>query len=319
MLRYILRRLVQAVFTLSGVMLLTFVLFNVIAGDIASQYLGPKATAEQKKEFLQHYDLDLPVIWNASKNLAWHEHVTKTLFMRHVTDSITFRGKSFVTNQTLLDVISSRGRYSLALTVPLLALGFLGAMVISCVVAYYRGKWIDHAGVFISVLGMCIPLLAYMIIGQYIAFLLKPSAAYGLRFKTNIYVPVLIAMIAGIGQSVRFYRTVILNEIHQDYVRTARAKGVPLPSILFKHVLRNCMLPILTNVVLSVPFLILGSLLLERFFGIPGLGDLMITSISRRDVPIISGLTFLTAIVYIIGLLVTDILYAVFDPRIRLQ
>jgi len=130
---------------------------------------------------------------------------------------------------------------------------------------------------------------------------------------------VTIAVVAGLGGSVRFYRTVILDEVNRDYVRTARAKGVPLYGILFRHVLKNCMLPILTSLVVSIPFLILGSLLLEQFFGIPGLGSLMITSVSDRDVPIISGLTFLTALVFIIGLLITDVLYAVFDPRIRLR
>jgi peptide/nickel transport system permease protein len=158
-----------------------------------------------------------------------------------------------------------------------------------------------------------------MIVGQYIAFAIAPDIAYGVEPRTNIYVPVIIATVAGLGGAVRFYRTVILNEINQDYVRTARAKGVPLPSILFRHVLKNCMLPILTNLVLSIPFLILGSLLLESFFGIPGLGDLMVSSIRSRDVPIINGLTFLTALIYTLGLLLTDILYAVFDPRIRLQ
>mgnify|MGYP006311438561 FL=1 len=130
--------------------------------------------------------------------------------------------------------------------------------------------------------------------------------------------PVLISVVAGTGVSVRFYRTVILDEINKDYVRTAQAKGVPLPTILFKHVLRNCMLPILTNLITMIPFLIMGSLLLERFFGIPGLGDLMLTSITSRDVPIITGLTFLTAVLYVLSLLATDILYALFDPRIRL-
>ena len=147
-------------------------------------------------------------------------------------------------------------------------------MVVSCFVAYYRGTWLDHFGVFISVLGMCIPFLAYMIIGQCIMFYIYPPSAYGLASKANIYVPIGIAVFAGLGGGVRFYRTIILNEIQQDYVRTARAKGVPLPGILFKHVLKNCMLPILTNLVMAIPFLIMGSLLLERFFGIPGLGDL---------------------------------------------
>lgn len=166
---------------------------------------------------------------------------------------------------------------------------------------------------------MCVPYLAYMIFGQMLMFRLYPSAAWGIERISNIYLPIGIAVLAGLGGSVRFYRTVILNEIHQDYVRTARAKGVPLPGILFKHVLKNCMLPILTELVMVIPFLILGNLLLESFFGIHGLGDMMITSVNNRDIPIISALTFWTAVLYIFALLVTDILYAVFDPRIRLR
>jgi peptide/nickel transport system permease protein len=129
----------------------------------------------------------------------------------------------------------------------------------------------------------------------------------------------MISVIAGLGWSVRFYRVVILNEVNRDYVRTALAKGVPLGGVLFKHVLKNCMLPILTNVISEIPFLIMGALLLEKFFGIPGLGDLFLTSITSRDVPIITGLTYFTTILYVISLLVTDVLYAVFDPRIRLR
>jgi peptide/nickel transport system permease protein len=200
-----------------------------------------------------------------------------------------------------------------------MALGWFFAMIIASIVAYYRGGLIDKFGVFLSVLGMCIPYLVYMIAGQAIVFLIAPKAAWGLSNIANIYVPITIAIIAGLGYNVRFYRTVILDQVHQDYVRTARAKGASLPAILFKHVLKNCMLPILTALVVSIPFMIMGSLLLERFFGVPGLGSLMLTSVTDRDVPIISGLTFLTAAIYVIGLLITDILYAVFDPRIRLK
>ncbi len=241
-------------------------------------------------------------------------------FFHHLADSVTFSGRSYEPHgKKLTEIIWERGRWSLAITVPSLALGWLCAMVISSVVAYYRDTWIDKFGVFLSVLGMCVPFLAYMILGQRIMFAIDPSMAFGHASRWNVYVPVLISVVAGVGASVRFYRTVILDQVNQDYVRTARAKGVPLPGVLFRHVLKNCMLPILTSLVTTIPFLILGSLLLERFFGFPGLGDLMISSISSRDIPIITGLTFLTALVYILGLLVTDILYAVFDPRVKLQ
>ncbi|MCD4824541.1 MAG: ABC transporter permease [Phycisphaerae bacterium] len=443
--KFILRRLVWAVFTIIGVMILTFLLFNCVTGDPSAQYISARAQNrnELRANFLRLNKLDLPLLVNWHNRLQivdetknkklkikdgkganvvnalylykedlspeedggkkitvfqsrWvfaldedtpiksmlekgkllmsdsdlqagpilkFTHADKTLFdvevcetmtcgelMRkinehprnkgrvkakisswsagqswnsqfgwHMWKCLTFQGKSWRHKTSLWKIISGKAKYSLSLTIPGLALGWLGAMIVSCFVAYYRGTWIDHVGVFLCVLGMCIPFLAYMILGQWIMFERCPKAAWGLANTSNIYVPIIISLIAGLGGSVRFYRTVILNEVRQDYVRTARAKGVALPNILFQHVLKNCMLPILTNLVLAIPFLIMGSLLLEKFFGIPGLGDLMVSSITDRDVPIITTMTFLTAIIYVLGLLLTDILYAVFDPRIRLR
>ena len=458
---FILRRLAQAVFTVLGVMLLTFVLFRLVTGDVTAQFVNPKLGKEARLAWLRKNRLDRPMVLNLRRRLiftdrsagdgalavgqvpgsraaealglekltsaavasrpfqllsaktpladltegeAWlagpkkhpapasgpatrpdatapraalrfalrdggeleidlsdlsdrggkgdrpspsatcgdlmrriHEHpenrgrlavtvsavspggLFDSQFFWHLWESMTFSNRSYKTNELLLDVIAKKARYSLAISVPLLALGWLLALVVSSVVAYYRGGLIDKVGVFVCVLGMCVPFLVYMIFGQKLIFEIAPTAAWGLHNPANIFVPIGIALIAGLGRSVRFYRTVILDQVGQDYVRTARAKGVPLYGILFRHVLKNCMLPILTSLVLSIPFLIMGSLLLERFFGVPGLGDLMVSSVSDRDVPIISGLTFLTAGIYVVGLLVTDLLYAVFDPRIRLR
>jgi len=440
---YIFRRLLQAVFTVLGVMLLTFVLFRVIAGDVSTAYVNQKLGMEARQAFYEKHKLDRPSIFNFHRRLfltdntigtytfeiqdvngsllakalnlhlsppgkatpagkpemkregrlvfglsastplssmtggkplaagrpaasgpAWHvtlsdgtvlnvgltnirtcgdciaaiascpgnsgkltsgisswslANMFDSQFFWHLWENVTFQGRSYATNQSLLEIVGERGKFSLSITVPAMVLTWLFAMVISCFVAYYRDTWIDRFGVFFTVLGMCVPYLAYMLLGQWIMFKIAPAYAAGLAHPSSIYVPVFIAVAAGLGAEVRFYRTIILNEINKDYVRTARAKGVPLPSILFLHVLKNCMLPILTDLITTIPFLILGSLLLERFFGIPGLGDLLLTSITSRDVPIITGLTFLTAVLYVISLLITDILYAVFDPRIHLQ
>jgi len=297
---FIVRRLVQAIFTVLGVMLLTFLLFRVVAGDVSSHFVSQKAREQKRQDWLEKHGFNRP----------WHEQ-----FGMHLWNSVTLSGRSYATEEKLTTIIAKRAKYSLAITVPAMALGWLVAMVISSIVAYYHGTWIDRTGVFLSVLGMCIPYLAYMILGQWLMFQINPASAWGLDNPVNIYVPVCIAVIAGVGASVRFYRTIILDEVNRDYVRTARAKGVPLPGVLFKHVLKNCM----TSLVLSIPFLIMGSLLLERFFGVPGLGDLLLSSVSSRDVPIITGLTFLTAVIYVVALLITDLLYAVFDPRVRLR
>jgi peptide/nickel transport system permease protein len=304
MLMFVIRRLIQAALTVLGVMLLTFVLFNLAAGDISAQYVSPQGGQSGRQQWRQLHGLDKPL---------------SEQFLDHLKNSVTFQGRSYATGEKLTTIIARGAPYSLALTVPMLVIGWVLALVVSSLAAYYRDSWIDRAGVFLSVLGMCVPYLAYMILGQWLAFKISPSHAWGLHDRANIYLPIAIGVIAGLGASVRFYRTIILDQVNQDYVRTARAKGAPLSTVLFKHVLRNCMLPILTNLVMAVPMLIMGSLLLENFFGIPGLGDLLISSVSSRDVPIVTALTFLTAVIYVLGLLVTDLLYAVFDPRIRLR
>ncbi len=320
MARFILRRLVQAVLTILGVMVLTFLLFNRIAGDVSSRYVNAKLGREAREVWLARHGMNLPVWVNRKAGpRPWRKEFWDSQFFRHLRQSVTFESRSFNTEKRLTEIIAERAKYSLAITVPAMALGWAAAMVIALFVAYYRGRWIDHLGVFLAVLGMCISYLAYMIGGQWLLFKIAPSAAWGLSRPANIFVPVSIAVIAGLGGSVRFYRTIILDETNRDYVRTALAKGVPLPGVMFKHVLKNCMLPILTHLVLAIPFLILGSLLLEQYFGIPGLGSLLISSINDRDVPIVTGLTFLTAVIYTVGLLVTDVLYAVFDPRVRLR
>jgi len=303
MLRFVLRRLFHAALTIFGVMLLTFLLFNLAAGDIAAQYTNPQRGEQGRHEWREKRGLNDPVLEQ---------------FGRHLWTSVTFQGKSYATDEKLTDIIVDRAKFSLALTIPSLVLGWVLGMVISCFVAYWRDSWIDRFGVFLAVLGMCIPFLGYMILGQWVTFRVYPRAAWGLGSRANIYLPIAIGVVAGLGRHVRFYRTIILDQVNQDYVRTARAKGAPLTTILFKHVIRNCMLPILTSLVMAVPFLVMGNLLLEKFFGIPGLGDLLISSVASRDVPIVTGLTFLTAVIYVVGLLVTDLLYAVFDPRIRL-
>ncbi|MBN1128225.1 MAG: ABC transporter permease, partial [Chitinispirillaceae bacterium] len=240
-------------------------------------------------------------------------------FFWHLFENVTFSGRSYATDQTILQTIAERGKFSLSITVPAMAIGWLLAMVLACLVAFYRGGLVDRVTVFVTVLGMCVPYLTYMLVGQWVMFTVAPEYASGLSSPFSIYVPVLIAVVANLGGSVRFYRVIFLNEVNKDYVRTARAKGVPLSGILFRHVIKNCMLPILTDVVTAIPFLIMGALILEKFFGIPGLGDMFLSSITSRDVPVITGLTFFTTILFVISLLLTDILYAVVDPRIRLR
>lgn len=314
---YVVRRLIQAVFTIFGVMLFTFLLFRVVAGDIASAHLGPKATIQQKQEWEHKYGYDKPLLFNLEAR-PWTKSFWDSQFWNYIGTTATFRTRSIITNEKLYSIIAQRGPYSLALTLPIMAITWMLSMLVATVVAYYRGGFIDNAGVFLAVLGMCVPYLAFIMGIQYFMFQVKPTMAHGLANPFNIFVPISIGVIAGLGSQVRFYRTVVLDETRRDYVRTAQAKGVALPTIMFKHILKNCMLPILTSIILAVPFLIMGSLLLESFFGINGLGDLLLTSITNRDEPIISGLTFLTALLYVLANLATDISYVIFDPRVKL-
>jgi len=314
---YVIRRLIQAVFTIFGVMLFTFLLFRVVAGDIASAHLGPKATIQQRQEWQHKYGYDKALLFDLQAR-PWQKTFWDSQFWNYIGTTATFQTRSIITNEKLFSIIAQRGPYSLALTVPIMAITWVVGLCVATVVAYYRGGFIDNAGVFLAVLGMCVPYLAFIMGIQYLMFQIKPTMAYGLANPFNIFVPISIGVIAGLGGQVRFYRTVVLDETRRDYVRTAQAKGVAMPVIMFKHILKNCMLPILTSVILAVPFLIMGSLLLESFFGINGLGDLLLSSITNRDEPIISGLTFLTALLYVLANLATDISYVIFDPRVRL-
>jgi peptide/nickel transport system permease protein len=253
-------------------------------------------------------------------DLSWAQ-VLNSQFFRHLRACVLFDTRSLKgDDRTLTEIIVQHAPNTLAVQIPVLGIEWCLGLAIACLVAYYRGTLIDKVGVFLTVLGMCVPFLAFMIFGQWAMFAAGyPQHANGLAYRGNVYVPIAIMVVAGLGGNVRFYRTVILDETGRDYVRTAKAKGLPLPTILFKHVLRNCMLPILTSLILSIPFLIVGSLLVESYFGIAGLGDLMITSVQDRNEPIMNGMVFLTSLIYTVGILVTDICYGIFDPRIRLR
>ena len=192
-------------------------------------------------------------------------------------------------------------------------------MLISCLAVYHRDTWLDRAITGVSVLGMCVPFLGYMILGQWALFRIAPAAAWGISHRGALYGPIAIAVAAGLGWSVRFYRTVLGDQIDQPYVQAARAKGASRWRVLVGHVLPNCLLPVVTNLAGALPYLIMGNLLLERFFGIPGLGELLLSSWIDRDIPVITGLTFLTAIIYVSSFLIADVLYAAVDPRVRLR
>jgi peptide/nickel transport system permease protein len=249
---------------------------------------------------------------------------TQTIFFQRSLRMLAFQyGKSDDGKDIGAEVFKRIGP-SLSITVPAFVLGLLLDIFFAMMVAFYRGTYVDYWAVIVCVLLMSISALFYILGGQVVLskFLrLVPISGfdyglYGLKF---VALPVIVAVVAGLGGSVRFYRTIFLEEINKDYVRTARAKGLPERSVLFIHTLKNAMIPILTGVVVSLPFLFAGSLLLESFFAIPGMGSFMLDAIQRQDFAVVQAMVSLGSFLFVVGLLLTDISYTLVDPRVRLE
>ncbi|WP_127716533.1 ABC transporter permease [Halobacteriovorax sp. HLS] len=309
--QYILRRLFYIIPTILGVAFIIFVIFNLVAPDPALIMLGKHASVQQIQELREELGLNKPM-W------AQYLDIVKSAF--------TFDfGRSWTTKQEIISMIKQGAIPSMTLSVPAFVLSTIISISISLVVSFYRGKWIDKSVVFGCVLLMSVTSLAYILFGQWLfAYKLGWFEISGYEsgfpdFLPYIVLPVIIWIILSIGPDVRFYRTVMLDEIYQDYVRTAKAKGLSERVVLFKHVLKNAMIPIITFVVIQIPFLILGALLLESFFSIPGLGGITLNGVYNSDFPVIKAMTILTAMAYIIFSVITDVLYTLVDPRVRLK
>ncbi|MCB9094391.1 MAG: ABC transporter permease [Halobacteriovoraceae bacterium] len=310
-LQYTLRRLLYLLPVIFGVSFVIFILFNVVLGDPTPILLGKNATLKQIEELRHQLGLDRS--W-----LMQYLDVVKSAF--------TFDfGISWSTKQKISDIIISRAYPSLTLTLPAFVISTTFSILISLFVAYYRGRGIDTFVRVLCIALMSISSLVYILFFQwFFAFHLEWFEISGYEpgfpdFLAYTTLPGIIWIVLSIGPDVRFFRTVMLDEIYQDYVRTARAKGLREVTILLKHVLRNALVPIITYVVIQIPFLILGALLLESFFGIPGLGGVILEAINSSDFPVIKAFAILTSIVYIVFNLITDVLYAVVDPRIKLH
>lgn len=228
-------------------------------------------------------------------------------------------GKSTYSNQRVSQMLKDGIFPSLCLTVPIFLVGLTVAVSISLICAFFRDTWLDRSFVVAAVILMSINYLVWIIVGQYL-FAYKSGwfPIWGFESWRYLLLPVLIGVISGLGDNLRFYRTIMLDEMYRDYVRTAFAKGVGRSGVLFRHVLKNAMIPILTNVIIAIPFLYTGSLLLESFFGIPGLGNMGINAINYSDVDVVRAIVFIGAMLYVAANLITDICYALVDPRVRL-
>lgn len=312
MFSYLLRRIAQMIPTLAGVILLVFFLFKYFGGDPAEILGGLQATAEQVESIRNQLGLNRPV-WEQ----LW-------LFVVKVA---TFDwGRSWATNEAVSSIFLSRLPATLTIMIPILVLEVLLAIVAGMAVAYVRGSLTDRAVMIVTTVALSISFLVYVIVGQYIfAFRLGwfPVQGWSNSLWTNLMVyaplPVLLAVLVSLAPQTRLYRSFFLDEIGHDYVRTARAKGVPERTILFKHVLRNAMIPILTNVATQLPGVFIGSFLIEVFFSVPGLGREVYQAVGRSDYPVIQAVTIYLAALTMVINLVTDVLYKFVDPRVVLK
>jgi peptide/nickel transport system permease protein len=321
---YIIRRALYAIPILVGVNILTFVLFFVVNSpdDMARMHLGQKrVTAEAVEQWKREHGYDRPLLWDRSA--VGIDKIKNTIFFQKSARLFMFDFGRSDSGRDIGYDIQQRMWPSLAIAIPSLMVGLLVNISFALLIAFFRATYIDVLGVVLCVILMSVSGLFYIIGGQYLIgklLHLVPISGYdtGLDATKFVVLPVIVGVIGGIGSGTRWYRTVFLEEIGKDYVKTARAKGLAERLVLYRHVLRNALIPILTGVVVVLPLLFLGSLITESFFGIPGLGSYTIDAINGQDFAIVRSMVFLGSVLYILGLLLTDISYTLVDPRVRL-
>ena len=322
MLKYVLRRIAETVPTTIGILLLTFVLFNVVGGSPAEVVLGKNATAEAVAAFNHKWGYDKPLIFGDCSDCSDCSIV-------RLFDSQFFNfiggickgdfGYSIENQEPVVEVLKRGVGPSLSLTVPILVGGVIVALMLALLAAAMRGGWMDRAILLFSAVLMSVNYVIWVLAGQFFLSYkagIFPVWGYGNAFY--LVLPVMIGMFSSLGTDVRFFRTAILDEVYKPYVLTARAKGLSGWTIMTRHVLRNALIPIVTYVSLSIPYLFTGSLLLESFFGIPGLGSVSINAIHSSDMAVVRAVVVLGSLLYQFVNLITDVLYAFLDPRVRM-
>jgi len=325
MIAYIIRRVLYAIPILIGVNLITFALFFLVntPDDMARMQLGAKrVTPEAIEKWKSERGYDKPMLFNGRAEGT--RAVTETIFFEKSVKLFVFDFGNADDGRNIGYEIATRMGPSLALAVPVFLVGLAVNVTLALLMAFFRATYLDIWGVVLCVAMMSISGLFYIIGGQYLVsklWNLVPISGYAgggdsIRF---LILPIIIGVLSGIGSGARWYRSIFLEEIGKDYVRTARAKGLSEVTVLFRHVLRNGMIPILTGAVVVIPLLFMGSLISESFFGIPGLGSYTIDAIQAQDFAVVRSMVFIGSVLYIVGLLLTDISYTLVDPRIRLE
>jgi peptide/nickel transport system permease protein len=310
MIQYVIRRFLQMIPILIGVTLLIFLLLTFSAEDPARIALGSHATPEKIASLRAKWGLDKPLLVQYLQ--LWREILTADF------------GRSFVSGERLSDMFKEGALVSLSVTLPPFVMGTVLNLCVAMLVAWYRGSMFDRFMSVIFTACMSVSYLVYVILFQYfLAFNLDlfeiNGFIRGIKGLPFLFLPWLILIIVQFGPDVRLYRSILLEETKADYVRTARAKGLSEKKVMFKHVLKNAMIPVMTHTVVVVPFLVMGSFVLERYFSIPGIGDLLVSSVNTGDFPVIKGVTVMSAVAYSLFNLITDVLYAAVDPRVKLS
>ncbi len=325
MIAYLIRRMLYAIPILIGVNLLTFTLFFVVntPDDMARMQLGMKrVTPEAIEKWKQQHGYDKPLLFNAAAQGS--DKISNTIFFEKSARMFVGDFGYSDDGRNIAREIQTRMLPSLAIALPTFIIGLLIYITFALLMTLFRATALDTAGVALCVFLMSVSGLFYIIGGQFLVSKLwhwVPISGYvgGMDSIKFLLLPVLIGVLSSVGASSRWYRTIFLEEIGKDYVRTARAKGLSELRMLFRHVLKNAMIPILTGVVVVIPLLFMGSLLTESFFAIPGLGSYTIDAINAQDFGVVRAMVFLGSVLYIVGLILTDISYTLVDPRVRLQ
>ena len=312
MFAYILRRLWQMLPTMAGVVVLVFLLFNWVGGDPAYILAGKMSNPEAIANIRKQLGIDQPY------------YVQLWIFVKQI---LTFDfGNAWSTGEAVSSIIATRLGPSLTVLIPLTILETVIGIALALAIAFVRGSLTDRAVMVACTMGMSISILVYIIVFQY-GFAYKlglfPVQGWGDHFWENLLryatLPILIGLVVSIAPTLRLFRTFVLDEVSQDYVRTARAKGLGERRIMWVHVLRNAAIPIITHVMSNLPALLIGAFLLERFFSIPGIGREVILAVERSDFPVIKAITVYVAAATMIFNLLTDLMYQAVDPRIELK
>jgi peptide/nickel transport system permease protein len=312
LLGYIVRRLWQFVPTLLGVVVLVFLLFNWVGGDPAYILAGKISNPEHIENIRRQLGVDQPY------------YIQLWIFLKQIATGDF--GASWATNEKISNIFATRVGPSLMVLVPILVIGTLLAMAAAMIVAYVRGSVTDRAIMIACTVGQSISILVYIIVLQYVlGYQLGwfPVQGWSRDFWENLLrysaLPVIVGVVVSLAPDIRLYRSFFLEEINQDYVRTARAKGLGETRVMSVHVLRNAAIPIVTHVLIQLPAMLAGAFLIERFFSIPGIGREVILAVERSDFPVIKAVTVYVAIATMVMNLVADLLYKAVDPRVELK